>query len=56
MPRGVGEIFQGLFILLLALAIWRTTGSFIGWLVLFLPAAYFIFRGLFRVLDNSHDP
>jgi hypothetical protein len=53
MPKGVGEIVQGLFILLLALAIWRTTGSVLGWLVLFLPAAFLIFRGVFMVIKDD---
>jgi hypothetical protein len=55
MPKGVGEIVQGLFVLLLALAIWRTTGSFWGWLVLFLPAAFFIFRGIYLVIKAEAD-
>jgi hypothetical protein len=53
MGRGIGELLQGLFVLFLALAMWRATGSWLGWLALFLPGAYFVLRGAFLVLSDD---
>lgn len=52
MPRGTGEIFQGVFILFLALLTWRMTGNLFGWFVLFVPGAFFVARGLWLA---AHD-
>ena len=50
MPRGTAELFQGIFILFLALLLWRATQSFIGWAALFLPGAAYTFWGLFLLI------
>ena len=46
MGKGLSFLFLGVFILILALFMWRTTGSFAGWLVLFIPGSLYVFRGL----------
>jgi hypothetical protein len=55
MPRGTGELFQGVFILFLAILAWRMTGSVLGWFILFVPGAFFVFRGLFLVVRHRND-
>jgi hypothetical protein len=50
---GVRELFQGVFILILALLIWRATGSFLGWLALFAPGAGYVVVGLVKVLRGE---
>jgi hypothetical protein len=52
MSKGVADILQGMFILALALLLWRTTGSFLGWLVLFAPGAGYVFVGVVKVLKD----
>jgi hypothetical protein len=44
--KSAQAIILGMFIMLLAWTIWRVTGSLIGWLVLFLPAAWLIGKGV----------
>ena len=39
MSRGIGGVCLGLFILALSWIVWKTTGSFWGWLALFLPGS-----------------
>ena len=46
MGKSLSSLCLGVFILILALFMWRTTGSFAGWLVLFLPGSLYVFRGL----------
>jgi hypothetical protein len=52
MPRGAVELFQGIFILFLALLLWRATHSLIGWAVLFLPGAIYTLWGLYLVIRH----
>ena len=52
MPRGVMEVFQGVFILILALLLWRATGSFFGWLALFVPGAGYVAWGLVKIMQT----
>ena len=40
------DLCLGIFILCLALIVWRATGSFLGWAVMFVPGSFYIFRGL----------
>lgn len=41
-----GFLTNGLLALILSLLIWRLTGSFLGWLALFLPGALMVTRGV----------
>jgi len=49
MSAGVYELINGLCALIGALLIWRFTGNFLGWLVLFAPGAYLTMAGLWKV-------
>jgi O-antigen ligase len=42
---GVGPILNGIVALTLSLIVWRLTGSFAGWIALFIPGAILIFWG-----------
>ena len=53
MTKGESAIVMGVFILALALILWRTTGSFPGWLALFLPGAALVGRGLWALVRSS---
>jgi hypothetical protein len=52
MPRGMAELFQGVFVLFLALLLWRATQSFIGWAALFFPGAAYTLWGLYLVIRH----
>jgi hypothetical protein len=49
---GVRELFLGVFILILALAVWRMTASLLGWFVLFAPGAAYVAWGLVRLMKT----
>jgi hypothetical protein len=46
----VGAIVNGLIALALALILWRLTGSFGGWLALFLPGSVLVLKGWAAVI------
>jgi hypothetical protein len=52
MDRAAGYLVNGLIALALGLAIWKLTGSFLGWLVLFLPGAALVIWGLIVMLRD----
>jgi hypothetical protein len=45
MSRGIGSVSLGLFVLALSWIVWKTTGSFWGWLGLFLPGGVYVLVG-----------
>ena len=45
MAKGVSELFLGLLILLLSLALWQLTHSVWGWAALFLPGSCYVALG-----------
>ena len=47
---GVYELVNGICALCAALLIWKITGNFWGWAVLFLPGAYLVALGCWKVL------
>ena len=49
---GLFELTNGLCALIASLLIWRITGSWIGWVVLWTPGAYLVFIGLWKVLRD----
>jgi len=51
-PEGVSSLLLGIFILILALVMWWSTGSFLGWAALYLPGAFYTFRGLYGVTEE----
>jgi hypothetical protein len=48
-----GRIVNGLIALVLALAVWRLTGSFLGWLVLFTPGSLLVIAGVVAILRGE---
>jgi hypothetical protein len=50
--KAVGYILNGLIALMLAVTIWRLTGSFLGWLALFAPGSALVFLGLYHVFKR----
>jgi hypothetical protein len=50
MDRAAGYIVNGLIALTLSFAIWKLTGSFWGWLALFLPGAALVIWGWIVIL------
>jgi hypothetical protein len=55
MGKAVSSLFIGIFILILALFIWRITENFWGWLALFLPGAFYVFWGI-RLITREWGP
>lgn len=49
-PEGFNDVVLGLFIVFLALFVWRFTRSFIGWDVLSLSGSAFIITGWCKFL------
>ena len=56
MPRGVRKCGEGVFALALSLLLWRLTGSFVGWLVMFAPATAVTVYGLYRIFLMDDAP
>ena len=54
MKAGVKEFFMGIFVLLLALIMWRATHSFWAWLVFFIPGAFYVLFGLCQVIKERY--
>jgi membrane-bound ClpP family serine protease len=50
---GVYEIVNGLCALIASLLIFKITGNFWGWLVLFAPGTWFVLLGLVKSLKSS---
>jgi len=46
------KLFLGVFILILAMTLWRITGNFWGWLALFIPGAWFVVTGLVELFRD----
>lgn len=46
MDKPLSSLVLGVFILILAMIMWRTTHSFLGWAVLYGPGAFYTIRGL----------
>jgi hypothetical protein len=53
MEKSQQNFLLGIFVLALSLIMWRATGSFIGWFVLFAPGSFFIFRGLYLAMKEK---
>jgi membrane protein implicated in regulation of membrane protease activity len=53
MSPGIYEIVNGMCALIFSLLIWRITGNFWGWLVLFLPGSYLVFVGCWKVFKSD---
>ena len=51
-PQGISSLLLGIFILILALIMWRATASFLGWAALYIPGAFYTFRGLYGVTEE----
>ena len=45
----IARLALGIFILSLSLVVWHATGSFLGWLVLFVSGGIYIFRGVYPI-------
>jgi membrane protein implicated in regulation of membrane protease activity len=50
---GPALIWQGILGCFFALLMWRLTGSFWGWLVIFIPASVCILYGWYRILKDG---
>jgi hypothetical protein len=50
--RAERTLCNGILGLFAAIAVWRLTGSFWGWLVVFLPATGLVLLGLYRIFDD----
>jgi hypothetical protein len=53
MSKGVSSCVMGMFILALALALWKITASPQGWAVLFLPGAFLVMRGVYVIIRDE---
>jgi hypothetical protein len=53
MTRGLRAICLGLFILFLSWIVWKAAGSFVGWLILFLPGAAYILIGAAWTVEDE---
>jgi hypothetical protein len=49
MGQDENRIVLGIFILALALFVWKTTASLLGWLALFVPGMFYVLWGLMGV-------
>jgi hypothetical protein len=49
------DLVLGIFILSLSLVVWHATGSFLGWLVLFVSGVIYIFRGAYPIVREITD-
>ena len=54
MNEGVKEIFLGIFVVFLALLLWRATHNVWGWLVFFIPGTGYIVFGLVKVIRDRY--
>jgi membrane-bound ClpP family serine protease len=50
--EGTKEIVLGIFVLLLALLMWRLTSSTWGWAVLFLSGSFFVLFGWWKLFRD----
>lgn len=53
MSKGVTRLALGVFITALSLAMWRITGNFYAWLVIFLPGSFYTLLGLYGVFIRN---
>jgi hypothetical protein len=53
LSRGIGAVFLGLFILALSWIVWKTTGSWWGWLVLWLPGGVYVLAGCAWIVQDE---
>jgi hypothetical protein len=53
MSRGIGDVSLGLFILALSWIVWKTTGSYWGWLVLFLPGGFYVLVSCVWIIQDE---
>ena len=53
MSRGIRAIFLGMFIVLLAWIVWRATGSYWGWLALFVPGGIYVLFGCVWTVEDE---
>jgi len=49
MDKAIHSLCLGVFVLLLSLVLWRATSSLLGWVVVFIPGAVFVFRGWYEI-------
>jgi membrane-bound ClpP family serine protease len=52
MPDPVKDIALGIFILFLALIMWRVEENFWAWLALFIPGSFYVVWGIIKVLKD----
>lgn len=55
MPKYVENIMLGIFILILALFMWRITHSFEGWAILFICGTVFVLMGLYQMFKDRFN-
>jgi hypothetical protein len=53
LSRGIGAVCLGLFVLALSWIVWKTTGSYLGWLVLYVPGSLYVFAGCCWVIADE---
>jgi hypothetical protein len=53
MQVGVNMLLQGLAGLMLSIVMWRLTGNWLAWAVLFSPAALLVLWGAYRVFKDD---
>jgi membrane-bound ClpP family serine protease len=52
MPDSVKDIALGIFILMLALIMWRIEENFWAWLVFFIPGSFYVVWGIIKALKD----
>jgi hypothetical protein len=53
LSRGIGAVCLGLFVLALSWIVWETTGSFLGWLALYVPGGLYVLAGCCWVIADE---
>ena len=53
MSAGTYELVNGLCALIASLLIWKITGNYLGWLVLFIPGSVLVFLGIWRLFTDK---
>jgi hypothetical protein len=48
----MNQTFLGVFILGLSMVLWKVTQNPFGWFALFLPGAFFVCLGLYKILRD----
>jgi hypothetical protein len=53
MSRGIGSASLGIFVLFLSWILWKTTGSYWGWLALFLPGSVYVLLSCVWIVQDE---